>query len=925
MDDLLRGWSDLIFLVNQAFFVATFVVVAARALHERRRSAVDVALLFGVMALLLVVSQLGRTLGIPPESSRVMVTPLILAAPYLLLRLVADFAAVPWWAMRLAETVFAVQVVAFIFQGSLPFALVAVYAAVPFAWSSFAFVREARRTRGVACRRYRAIATGNAAAVGALVVVALGVLAGGETVAPAAAIATQLCVLAVGVSYFIGFATPQWLRRLWRDSELRSFLAAAPRVLTVPDKDELIRELASGVRATMGFDGATIGLPAGPGRLRFVGTGTGDEAIHEETPTLDVPARVQLYRSDVPERAQLYRDKNANVFVAAPIKIGGEIIGMLKTSSSHASLFASDDLEMCELLADQLAFALQSRALIDEREYQADHDALTRLPNSRVLYRAIEARIAAATPFALLLLDLDAFAEVNQTFGHVIGDQLLTRVGERLRASVPEASVLARWSGDQFAVLLPEARVVDAESAAAGLVSSFEQSFDVAEEEVECGVSIGIALFPDHGTDARSMVAAADVALGMAKRAANTYAVYMVETPHHARRLALRADLRRAIGDGSVRVEYQPLVSLRSGTVLRFEALARWDHPQRGAIPPSEFVDLAERTGLIRPLTDRILDQALSDAREWRLRLPRLRVAVNLSGRMFADATLIDRIAAACRKTDCDPQGLSLEITESVLVTEPERARHTIARLRELGVTTEIDDFGTGYSSLAYLQRLPVSALKIDRQFSAAMSTDERSDAIVRATIRLSHELGFEVVGEGIETRELWDLLAASGCDIGQGYYIAGPMRAEAIRGWLRSWTVRPQAAARAPLDHRRLVLVVDDDPAIVSVIRDVLTEHGYAVVTASEGQEALQRVAERKPDAVLLDVHMPVLDGAAFVETLRDRGIDVPVVVMTAGPSAQKWADRLGASGALAKPFAMDQLLAATGRVAGGGAPLLA
>jgi CheY-like chemotaxis protein len=284
---------------------------------------------------------------------------------------------------------------------------------------------------------------------------------------------------------------------------------------------------------------------------------------------------------------------------------------------------------------------------------------------------------------------------------------------------------------------------------------------------------------------------------------------------------------------------------------------------------------------------------------------------------MFGDAGLIERITSACARTGCDLESLSLEITESVLMTEPERARQTTARLRELGITTEIDDFGTGYSSLAYLQRLPVSGIKIDHHFITAMSRDERSDAIVRATIRLSHELGFEVVAEGIEDRETWDLLAASGCDIGQGYYIGRPMPAEAIRGWLRSWVARTPAARARPLAASRrdrgVVLVVDDDGAMVSVIRDVLTEHGYTVVTASDGEEALALTEKRRPDAVLLDLHMPLLDGAAYARALRDRGIDVPLVVMTAGPNAERFADRLNASGFLAKPFAIASLISAT------------
>ncbi len=928
MNSIPPEWADRLFLANQVFFAIIFVIVAARAVRERRRASVDVALLFGAMAFLLILTRVADALGVPAETSRVMVIPLILAVPYLMFRLVADFASVPRWVLRVAEIVFASEIVALIGSGSLPLAAAAAYTAVAIAWSSVAFVREARRSHGVAGRRYAAIAVGNAAAVTSLVVVLITVPPGGDAVAPAAAVLLQLCVFVVGGSYLVGFATPLWLRRLWRDADLRSFLTHAPALIALPETDALVRELALQARDAMGFDGALIGLPAGPGRLRFQGTGAAYEAPTEQTFSGRAMAAGHAIVSfdpvrDVPARADLYRERNAKVLVAAPLRSGDEVIGGLAVRSSHASLFAGDDLEMCQLLADQAAVILKNRGLIEERERQAERDALTGLPNAGVLSRRVEECIGTTGtrgPCALLLMDLDAFAEVDQTFGHDVGDDLLVQIARRLSGIAPEGSLLARWTGDRFALLLPGQGLATAELVATEILASFEQPYAAAGEEIECGASIGVAVHPDHAADARGLIAAADIALGLATRTANTYAVYPLDAhPQQARRLALRADLRRAIADGSIRLEYQPLVSLRSGALLRLEALARWEDPRRGSVPPLEFVDLAERTGLIRPLTEGVLRQALADAREWRRWLPRLQVAINLSARMLADAGLIERIEAACSATGCEPDALSLEITESVLMTEPERAREMVTRLREIGITTAIDDFGTGYSSLAYLQRLPVTSLKIDHQFTFAMSTDERSDAIVRATIRLAHELGFEVVAEGIADRRLWDLLAASGCDVGQGFYIARPMRGELIRKWLGTWMVRTPATPAPPPRlverRRRLVLVVDDDPAIVSVVGDVLREHGYSVATASNGEEALDIVTSAKPDAVLLDMHMPVLDGSAFAQALRDRGIHTPLVVMTAGANAEMWAKRLGASGHLPKPFAVDQLLSVTGQ----------
>ena len=925
-------WADLLFLVNQVFFVVAFAAVGVAAVRCRRRSEIDVALLFGAMAGVLLIARAAEIAGVDIVTRQVLVTPLVLAIPYLMLRTVADFASVPWWALRLAEAVFLGQIAGFVITGNVSLALVSAYAAVPLGWSSFAFIRGSRRARGLASRRSSAIALGNALAVATLAVVAVAVPATTDPL-PVVKMTIQLLVLGAGAAYYCGFATPAWLRRTWRDPEMRAFLLELPGLAAIRDPDEIAREVAFRARDAMGFDDVFVGLKAAEGSLRFRGTGPDDEGPVESTiGGLAMKSGRAVVSLDPlregPAQADTFRRRGVKIVVAAPIQLGGEMMGALTARSSHPSLFAGDDLETCQILADQTGLILRQRALIDERAYRADHDDLTGLLEPRAMYREIERRLVPehTVPMALLMVEVDDFHEIDQTFGHLIGDELLLAIARRLVSVAPANARLSRWSRDRFAILAPGKTVLEAERLAASAIAAFERPFTVDHEEIECGLSIGIAAHPDHAADARALVAAVDVALRIAKRAANTYAVYPLEArPELVRRLAMRGDLRRALVDGSVRVEYQPLVSMRSGGILRLEALTRWEHPVRGAIPPTEFVELAERTGLIRALTDRVLHQALTDAREWRRWLPELRVAVNLSARMFADAGLVERILRELERTGCDPAGLALEITESTLMTEPERARQMIARLRQVGITTEIDDFGTGYSSLAYLQRLPISGIKIDRHFVSAMTRDERSDAIVRATIRLSHELGFEVVAEGIEDRGVWDVLAASGCDVGQGYYIGAPMRAVEFRGWLGTWMGRiPLAyAARAALRSgqeaaERPVLVVDDDPAIVSVVSDVLRDSGFVVATASDGAEALEVIGAKKPRAVLLDVHMPLVDGPALAEAMRGRGLDAPVVVMTAGPNARRWAERVGAAAYLAKPFSVEQLVSVVRRTVG-------
>lgn len=1060
--DLLVAMA-LVVLATEIFFAATFVLAVRSAVHHPRRANVDVALFFGTLACLMIGSRVLMTLDVAVELRTLWIEATLLALPYLLMRVVHDFAELPGWALPAVAVALVIQAVTLaLIGGQLPPALLAAtgtaYVVVPIAWSSLIFVREARRSRGVTRRRFVAVAAGTVLLALNVTFLALPSAVPGlsDSAAVLLAILYQVFGLGSGVAYVVGFAPPVWLRDVWQHADLRSFLLRAPELAAVTDLDELLGMMAFRARQALGYGGVLIGVWDETGtRLKLRGTGVPYEASAEDTfagRAIQAGHAIASFDPirEVPARAELYVRTNAKMLVAAPIRSGGVVLGALTARSSHVSLFMEDDLRLCQMLADQAAFLLRNRALVLEareshdrlrsivdsahdsiigidrggrivewndraaqvvgwakgeaigrdaatifahgmpnelktrleepvadepergdvfesdirgasgheiavevalaptpgrgptaltmflrdirerrqleleREHRADHDALTGLPNSRLLdQHLLETSMTASIqkqPYALLLMDLDNFAEVNQTFGHAIGDRVLIEIAERLKTIAPPPRVVGRWSGDQFAVLLPREGLGIAEQVAARILASFERPFSVDRDQIEVGVSIGIASYPDHAQDARALVAAADIALVTAKRSANTYAVYPVEThPLRSGRFALRADLRRAIDSGALELHYQPIVSMRSGEVERFEALARWSHPQRGPVPPSEFIDLAERTGLIRPLTEWVLDRATADAARWRRDDPGLRVSVNLSTRAFADAGLFDRIGGAILRAGCGDDALCVEITESILMTEPERARQTIQRLRDRGIRVEVDDFGTGYSSLAYLQRLPVDAVKIDRSFVAAMARETHSDAIVRATIRLSHELGFEVIGEGVEDRAQWDRLAASGCDAAQGYHIARPMPAATVAGWLLG---RRRPAGSAALRQlaavpvgKRFVLIVDDDPAIVTVMRDVLREHGYEVATAANGEEALDLIAQARPSLVLLDVHMPVLDGSQFADALRERGIRVPVVVMTAGPSARDWAEKLAASGHLAKPFAVDQLLSVTER----------
>ena len=436
-------------------------------------------------------------------------------------------------------------------------------------------------------------------------------------------------------------------------------------------------------------------------------------------------------------------------------------------------------------------------------ERLALYDSLTGLPN-RVLFaeRLERALRAGAEParLALLLLDLDRFKEVNDTFGHAMGDRLLKEVTDRCGQTLRGTDLVARLGGDEFALLLPDADAASASHLAERLLTLLEPPFVIDDQAVAIGASIGIALSPEHGADGQALLQHADVAMYVAKRSAGSYAVYdRSQDDNASANLSLLADLREAISVGALSLHYQPQIESTANRAVALEALVRWQHPHRGAIPPSEFVPLAERGGLIRALTEWVLRSAVAQAVRWRddgLAVP---IAVNLSMCDLLDPRFPDAVSRLLGESGLSPTLLALEITESALMADERLAANNVARLRALGLRISIDDFGTGYSSLAYLHHLAADEVKIDRSFVQGLLTDESCGAIVRATIDLAHTLHFEVVAEGVEDEETWERLAELGCDRLQGYAIARPMPpAEAAR-WL--WgSGADVAVARRPI-----------------------------------------------------------------------------------------------------------------------------
>jgi len=434
-----------------------------------------------------------------------------------------------------------------------------------------------------------------------------------------------------------------------------------------------------------------------------------------------------------------------------------------------------------------------------ELERQALHDTLTGLPNRSLLLDRLEQALRTArrlaTPLALLVMDLDRFKEINDTFGHRAGDLLIGEVAQRIMTDLRETDTVARLGGDEFALILPGADEGGAGHVAQKIIAALQRPFEIEGAAHEVAISIGIAVSPQHGEDVETLMRRADMAMYVAKTTPGGSAVYAEQQdPEGSNQLAMMAELRHTLETDQLQVVYQPIVGFVEGEVMRVEVLARWRHPQRGLIAPGEFIPLAERSGLVKSLFSRVLAMTLAQCAEWKLANLPVQSAVNLSIRNLLDPELPRVIGQALDRAGIPPEWLAFEITESMLMAEPNRVLRTLAELRDIGVQFAIDDFGVGYSSLAYLQRLPAYAVKIDRSFVGRMTRDRGSAEIVKVITNLGHALGMKVIAEGIEDQATYDACAAAGCDSAQGFFVGRPMVATAIPAWLalghRSTTV---------------------------------------------------------------------------------------------------------------------------------------
>ncbi len=425
-----------------------------------------------------------------------------------------------------------------------------------------------------------------------------------------------------------------------------------------------------------------------------------------------------------------------------------------------------------------------------ELEYHALHDNLTGLSNRKLLNDRLEQAIHNAkqdrSSFAILTMDLDRFKEVNDTLGHAVGDKLLQQVAKRLVHLLREVDVVVRLGGDEFAILLTTAQEKQAKIIASKILNEFQIVFTVNEVPLYIGISIGIAVYPQHGTTVQLLQQRADVAMYVAKRNKMGYDVYNPKYDEHSiGKLSLISDLRSAIDQNQLFMEYQPVIDIKSGNVISAEALLRWNHPERGKIFPDVIIPIAEQTGLIHPITYWIIDTTAKYSKKLKNIGIDLKIAINLSVYNLQDSAFVTNIVDILQRNETSAENFIMEVTESVMMTNPQQSIEILNQLDKLNIEIAVDDFGTGYSSLAYLKRLPLSKLKIDKSFIMDMIEDDNDAIIVRSTIDLAHNLGMQVIAEGIEDKEMLELLTVLGCKFGQGYYISRPISEIDFEQWV--------------------------------------------------------------------------------------------------------------------------------------------
>ncbi len=508
------------------------------------------------------------------------------------------------------------------------------------------------------------------------------------------------------------------------------------------------------------------------------------------------PLVVRDFLEDSAPLREQAREHGFTSALVLPLRVDDQLIGKLVIMALETESFDEQEVELLFATANDLGFgiatlrtrarALQAEATIRRMAYT---DELTGLPNRLRLRELLAEAIAEAKlehrPLGLLHLEVGRNQEISETLGYREGDRLQEAIAARLAQAIGPDAPLARLGEFEYAVLMPSGGAEQASQLAQKILVALYEPIDLSGLFLDARATIGIALYPGHGTDPDALLRRASSAMDQAKRSSDGYALYQGDLDREcAQHLTLMSDLRRAIDGNQLLLYYQPKLQIATHRVCGSEALVRWQHPQRGLLPPNDFIKLAESTGLITPLTYWVLDAALGQSYAWREEGDARPISVNLSARDLRDPKLLDRIRGAFATWGAQPDWIEFELTESALMDDPVTALETLIQLRNLDSRLTIDDFGTGYSSLAYLQKLPVDSLKIDQSFVTRMLSDDDSAKIVRSIVELAHNLDLEVVAEGVENQETLTRLGNFGCDIAQGFSISQPIPGDKFRAW---------------------------------------------------------------------------------------------------------------------------------------------
>lgn len=551
-------------------------------------------------------------------------------------------------------------------------------------------------------------------------------------------------------------------------------------------------------------------------------------------------------------------------------------------------------------------------------EHQATHDALTGLPNRNLLGDRMQQAMAHAERYghkvATLFLDLDQFKFVNDSLGHEVGDRLLIAVAERLRNAVRQGDTVARQGGDEFVVVLADVeRLEDAADVAAKLLAAMQTPTVIEGHELFVTASIGMSLFPQDGGDVPTLLRHADMAMYRAKdEGRNSFQFFASDMNQRVvERLSLEGGLRHALEREEFMLYYQPQVDLASGQIIGVEALLRWNHPDLGLVPPAKFIPLAEETGLIVGIGNWVLRKACAQNKAWQdAGLPSIAVSVNISARQFRRQEMVDAVQQTLAATGLAARHLDLELTETMIMHEPDRVISVLRQLSEMGVQISVDDFGTGYSSLNYLKRFPINKVKIDQSFVREITSDPDDAAVAKTIVSIAHDMHMKVIAEGTETEGQINALRSYGCDEVQGYYFSRPLPPDDVAAMLRDGR---RLAVRTPSDAlERTLLLVDDEPNILSTLTRLLRPDGYRILRAESGLAALEMLANHAVGVIVSDQRMPGMSGIEFLRRAKEIHPDTVRMVLSGYTELKSVTDAINEGAVykfLVKPWDDEQL----------------